>query len=84
MAQNLTERVRAYDGVNDALAQSQWAEKKWVWVADKEEGYINGYITKEDGDNVELKLSNDTVSILTLLLNLLPRFALSTSTTLRR
>jgi hypothetical protein len=60
-AQQLTQRVRAFDGVADALAQSQWAEKKWVWVADKEEGYINGYITKEDGDNVELHLSNDSV-----------------------
>jgi hypothetical protein len=65
--QNLTSRVRAFDGVADALVQSQWAEKKWVWVADKEEGYINGYITKEDGDNVDLNLSNDTVSSKALL-----------------
>jgi hypothetical protein len=56
------DRVRAFDGVADASVQSQLTEKKWVWVADKEEGYINGYIEKEDGDNVELHLPNDTVS----------------------
>ncbi|KAJ3214246.1 Myosin-10 [Clydaea vesicula] len=61
MTQNLTERVRLGGGVNDALQQSQWAEKKWVWVADKEEGYLSGYVTKEEGDKMELKLSNDTV-----------------------
>lgn len=61
MAQAQTERNNAYAGVNDALAQSQWMEKKWVWVADKEEGYLSGSITKEDGDNVEVRLSNDSV-----------------------
>lgn len=58
----MVDRVSAFDGVNDAIAQAQWAAKKWVWAADKEEGYMNGYITKEDGDNVVLMMSNDTVN----------------------
>ncbi|TPX44704.1 hypothetical protein SeLEV6574_g04325 [Synchytrium endobioticum] len=46
--------------VNDPFAQAQWAEKKWVWVADKEDGYLAGTIAKEDGDNVLVELTNDT------------------------
>ena len=61
MATNiLTQRVRAYAGQNDALAQAQWAEKKWVWVTDKEEGFLAGYIVKENGEDVVVHLSNDT------------------------
>ncbi|KAJ3103253.1 hypothetical protein HK100_004234, partial [Physocladia obscura] len=39
--------------LNDALAQAQFAEKKWVWVHDKAEGYIPGWIVEEEnGENV--------------------------------
>jgi len=47
--------------INDAMAQAKWAEKKWVWVADKEEGFIAGWIVKENGDNVEIELTNEQV-----------------------
>ncbi|KAJ3109200.1 hypothetical protein HDU97_008599 [Phlyctochytrium planicorne] len=56
----MAERVRPYQGVNDALAQAQFAEKKWVWVADKEEGFLAGWIIKEDGDQVTVEFSNNT------------------------
>lgn len=38
--------------VVDALAQTQFSEKKWVWVAEKEEGYIPGWIIQENGDDI--------------------------------
>ncbi|RKO91391.1 myosin head, motor domain-containing protein, partial [Blyttiomyces helicus] len=57
MASAYTERVRPNMGA-DALVQAQWAEKKWVWVTDKEEGYLAGFIVKEDGDNVSVETTN--------------------------
>ncbi|RUP47311.1 hypothetical protein BC936DRAFT_145865 [Jimgerdemannia flammicorona] len=53
----------AANGVNNAVAQVAFSEKKWVWVEDKEEGYIAGYITSEDKDSdiVEVHLNNNQV-----------------------
>jgi len=57
---------RSFDrrtGIIDAVAQAAFTEKKWVWVVDKEEGYVAGYITKDMGDTVEVHLNDDTVSM---------------------
>ena len=54
------ERIRT-NAVNDALAQANWAEKKLVWIADKKEGYLQGSIVKENGDEVEVLLEDQTV-----------------------
>ncbi|CAI2177136.1 8169_t:CDS:10 [Funneliformis geosporum] len=48
-------------GVADAIAQATFNEKKWVWVEDKEAGYVAGYITKEMGEQVEIHF-NDNLS----------------------
>ncbi|KAF8986507.1 hypothetical protein BGZ46_000038, partial [Entomortierella lignicola] len=45
----------------DAVAQAAFNEKKWVWVEDKEEGYIAGWIAKETDDQVEVHLNNGLV-----------------------
>ncbi|KAG0323583.1 hypothetical protein BGZ99_002716 [Dissophora globulifera] len=56
------QRATAYRGVVvDAVAQAAFNEKKWVWVEDKEEGYIAGWIAREDGDQVEVHLNNGLV-----------------------
>jgi hypothetical protein len=39
----------------DAVAMAAFAEKKWVWVEDSKEGYIAGYIIKENGDQVQVQ-----------------------------
>lgn len=65
MANQYLERVHQ-NAVNDALAQAQWSEKKWVWVADKQQGYLQGFVVSEHGDEVEIQLSDDTVSRITL------------------
>lgn len=48
-------------GVADAVAMAAFSEKKWVWVADKDEGYLAAYITKENGDEVVVKTNDDKV-----------------------
>lgn len=58
---------RAYRGVVvDAVAQAAFNEKKWVWVEDKDEGYIAAWIGKEEGENVEVHLNNGLVSLIFL------------------
>ncbi|KAF9961601.1 hypothetical protein BGZ72_002914 [Mortierella alpina] len=60
--EDIGQRSTAYRGVVvDAVAQAAFNEKKWVWVEDKEEGYISAWISKEQGDQVEVHLSNGLV-----------------------
>lgn len=55
----------AASGVNNAVAQAAFNEKKWVWVEDNEEGFVKGYITSEDkyGEVVEVFLDNGQVRV---------------------
>ena len=64
------ERIRPFGVVNDALSQAQWAEKKWVWITDKEQGFVAGFIIKEEAsnENVLVQLLNDTVLLLSELM----------------
>jgi hypothetical protein len=50
--------------VNDALTQAKWAEKKWVWLINKKEGYLPVFISAENGDKVEVTLEDGSVSSL--------------------
>ncbi|GJJ73231.1 hypothetical protein EMPS_05589 [Entomortierella parvispora] len=55
-------RSTAYRGVIvDAVAQAAFNEKKWVWVEDKDEGYLSAWVAKENGDQYEVHLSNGLV-----------------------
>ncbi|EEB90052.1 hypothetical protein MPER_11795 [Moniliophthora perniciosa FA553] len=33
-----------------AAQQAEFNEKKWVWVPDDKEGYLAGWVNKEDGE----------------------------------
>ena len=33
-----------------AAAQAEFNEKKWVWVPDDKEGYLAGWVVREEGD----------------------------------
>lgn len=59
---NLIERINR-NLVNDPVVQAHWAEKKWVWVADKKDGYLQASILKEDGDNIDVQFDDGTVCI---------------------
>jgi myosin heavy chain 9/10/11/14 len=60
MASQFLQRIQA-NAVNDALQQAQWAERKWVWVADKKEGFLQASIINQHGDEVELLFEDNTV-----------------------
>ncbi|RHZ59360.1 hypothetical protein Glove_364g12 [Diversispora epigaea] len=47
----------------DTVAQAAFNEKKWVWVEDKNAGYVAGYITKEMGEQVEVHLNDDSTRV---------------------
>ncbi|KAF9538125.1 hypothetical protein EC957_007221 [Mortierella hygrophila] len=55
-------RSPSYRGLAvDAVAQAAFNEKRWVWVEDKEEGYIAAWISLEQGDQVQVHLNNGLV-----------------------
>ncbi|CAG8475115.1 8080_t:CDS:10 [Diversispora eburnea] len=47
----------------DTVAQAAFNEKKWVWVEDKNAGYVAGHITKEMGEQVEVRLNDDSTRV---------------------
>lgn len=47
------------NAINDAVAHANWAERKWVWIPDKDEGYIAAYIVREEGEKVIIKLASN-------------------------
>jgi Myosin N-terminal SH3-like domain len=57
---NLIERINQ-NLINDPVAQAHWAEKKWVWVADKKEGYLQANVTQENGENFEVTFDDGSV-----------------------
>ena len=38
------------DAARLAAAQAEFNEKKWVWVPDDRDGYLAGWVVKEEGD----------------------------------
>jgi myosin protein heavy chain len=40
-----------------AAIQAEFNEKKWVWVPDEKEGYLSGWVNKEEGDEGEVVLA---------------------------
>lgn len=46
---------------NDAVAQAEWAEKKWVWTEHKDEGYVAAVIVKEQGEQLTLEFGDGKV-----------------------
>lgn len=46
----------------DAAANAEFAEKKRVWVPDQKEGYLSGWVAKENGEEWDV-VCNNTVSI---------------------
>ena len=40
-----------------AAAQAEFNEKKWVWVPDEKEGYLAGWVNKEEDDVAEIVMA---------------------------
>lgn len=45
-----------------AALQAEFNEKKWVWVPDDKEGYLSGWVIREEGDMGEVVLTSGEVS----------------------
>lgn len=41
----------------EAARTAEFNERKWVWVPDDKDGYVSGYVFKEDGNEGEIILS---------------------------
>ena len=41
-----------------AVLQAEFNEKRWVWVPDEKEGYLAGWVLREDDDLGEVMLAN--------------------------
>ncbi|AFM98142.1 myosin heavy chain [Encephalitozoon hellem ATCC 50504] len=46
-------RLAGEVSISDEM-QRRFTEKRWVWVPDCKEGYISGFVVKEDGDALEV------------------------------
>ena len=40
-----------------AALQAEFNEKKWVWVPDEKEGYLAGWVSKEEGDDGQIVMA---------------------------
>ena len=48
-----------------AAAQAEFNEKKWVWVPDDKEGYLAGWVAREEDDVGEVVMAaNSEVRLL--------------------
>lgn len=63
MADSVDRYLRAKSGnvLTDTAAQAAWAEKRWVWIEDKDECYAPANIVSEDGDKATVELPNKQV-----------------------
>ena len=41
-----------------AAAQAEFNEKKWVWVPDDKEGYLAGWVVREEDDIGEVVMAS--------------------------
>lgn len=49
--------------LSEAAAQAEWANKKWVWVADDKLGYVAGWILGEEGEVAQVACVDDKVRL---------------------
>lgn len=45
----------------DSAAEAAFGEKKWVWVKDGGAGFLRAWVKKEDGDNLHVRCTDDSV-----------------------
>lgn len=62
-----TEAARA------AALQAEFNEKRWVWVPDTKEGYLAGWVNREEEDAAEVVMSTGGEVFLSLYSLLKPR-----------
>ena len=48
---------------NDAVVQAEWAAKKWVWIPDKDEGYLACVHVADEGESAVVELTDGQVCL---------------------
>jgi myosin protein heavy chain len=61
-------RAKEKKFIVDAVSQAAWAEKKLVWVEDSNEGYVEGSVVSEEGEQITVKV-NDKVHSIALIIS---------------
>lgn len=46
------------EAARSAAAQAEFNEKKWVWVPDDKEGYLAGWVIREEADAGEVVMAS--------------------------
>ena len=49
---------RNAEAARAAALQAEFNEKKWVWVPDAKEGYLAGWVNKEETDAAEVVMAS--------------------------
>lgn len=47
-------------GMHDVVAQAEWSQKKLVWVPSTDQGFLQGSIKSEKGEEITVQLDNGT------------------------
>lgn len=46
--------------MHDVVAQAEWSQKKLVWVPSTDQGFLQGSIKSEKGEEITVQLDNGT------------------------
>jgi myosin heavy chain 9/10/11/14 len=49
--------AQSVGGARAAALQAEFNEKKWVWVPDEREGYLAGWVNKEEDEMGEIVMA---------------------------
>lgn len=61
--QNDQDSPTSESNVKDDLQNSEFASKRWVWLSDKENAFIKGFVVSEDNETGQLKIRCDDGSV---------------------
>jgi hypothetical protein len=56
----ISSHISQSEAARATAIQAEFNEKKWVWVPDEKEGYVSGWINKEEGDEGEVVLATSS------------------------
>jgi hypothetical protein len=45
----------------DLASEAKFGERRWVWVKDAKNGFLKAWIVQEEGDNLRVRCTDDTV-----------------------
>lgn len=49
--------------IHDAIAHSEWAKKKLVWVPNEEHGFVQGSIVSDKGEELTVSINGQSTKV---------------------